>query len=213
MSLKTLVKIANQDLLVLQEMEWNGFKYDLEKSKRLGDELLERAKGIDRALRDYFPSVPVNWSSPEHISACLYGGVIKVNVREPYEFRYKDGRVKIKERKVVKEYILPRLVEPVEGSALAKEGYWSTAQDVLSELYAAKRAKKIIALLTELSLIETKVSRYYHGIPKKYEEMGWQGDIIHGQLNQCVAKTSRLSSTAPNMQNMDGEAKVCFVSR
>jgi len=200
-------------LLVLQECEYNGFKYDLEKSKRLGDELIGRAGEISRELLLSFPGIPVNFSSPQHISACLYGGLIKVDVREPYEFHYKDGTVKIKERWITKIYELPRLVEPLKGSQLVKEGYWSVAEDILGELRATKTAKKIIALLMELSLVETKIERYYHGIPKKYEEMGWQGGMIHGQLNQCVAKTGRLSSSAPNMQNMDGEAKVCFVSR
>lgn len=213
MSLKTLVKLANQDLLVLQEMEYNGFKYDLEKSKELGNELLGRSKDLSNELRSCFPDIPVNWNSPEHISACLYGGDIKVRIKEPFLFQYKDGRTKIKERWVDKVYTLPRLVEPLNGTKLAKEGYWSTAEEVLRELHATKKVKKILDLMMELSIIETKVSRYYHGIPSKYEELGWQGEIIHGQLNQCVAKTGRLSSSAPNMQNMDGEAKVCFVSR
>lgn len=213
MSLKTLINLVNKDLLVLQECEYNGFKYNLEESKRLGDDLTERAKEISGELSDLFSPVPCNWNSPQHISCALYGGIVKDDVKEPYEFRYKDGRVAIKERWVTKEYILPRLVEPLKGSQLVKEGYWSTAEDVLTELRANKKAKKIIGLLLELSLIDTKISRYYHGIPKKYEEMGWQGGFIHGQLNHCVAKTGRLSSSNPNMQNMDSEAKVCFISR
>ena len=155
----------------------------------------------------------INFNSPNHISALLYGGTISHSAKRPFEFRYKDGRVAIKERWVTKTYELPRLVEPLEGSQLAKEGYWSTAEDVLTELRATKKIKRIIGMLLELSLIDTKVSRYYYGIPKKYEEMGWQGGFIHGQLNQCVAKTGRLSSSAPNMQNMDGETKICFVTR
>lgn len=213
MSLKILIKLANQDLLVLQEMEYNGFKYNLEESKRLGDDLIKRSKDIDKELRSYFPMVPVNWNSPRHISACLYGGIIKDIVKEPYEFKYKDGRTKIKEKNVERVYNLPRLIEPLEGTKLAEGEYWSTAEDILRELDVPKKARKILDLLMELSIIDTKVSRYYHGIPAKYEEMGWQGGIIHGQLNQCVAKTGRLSSSAPNMQNMDGEAKVCFISR
>lgn len=213
MSISTLVKLVNKDLLVLQEMEYNGMKYNLELSKQLGDEILERIKEIKNQLLLLFPDIPINWSSPDHVSATLYGGVVKVREREAFEFRYKDGRTKIKEKWVVNEYNMPRLVEPVKGSQLAKEGFWSTAEDILKQLHASKKAKEIIKLITELSLLETKVSRYYHGIPEKYIEKGWQGGIIHGQLNQCVARTGRLSSSDPNMQNMDGVAKQCFVSR
>ncbi len=194
-------------------MEWNGVKYDLEKSKKLGEELRIRSKDILGELSDIYPMVPVNWNSPDHVSASLYGGVVKVDIREPYEFVYKDGRRKIKERIVTKKYEMPRLVEPLKGSQLVKEGYWSTAEDTLRGLRANKKAKKIIGLILELSSLETKMSRYYFGIPEKYEELGWQSSIIHGQLNQVVTKTGRLSSSNPNMQNLDSQAKICFISR
>src|SRR5258708_8102418 len=194
-------------------MEWNGVKYDLEKSKKLGEELRIRSKDILGELSDIYPMVPVNWNSPDHVSASLYGGVVKVDIREDYEFVYKDGRSKIKERIVTKKYEMPRLVEPLKGSQLVKEGYWSTAEDTLRGLRANKKAKKIIGLILELSSLETKMSRYYFGIPEKYEELGWQSSIIHGQLNQVVTKTGRLSSSNPNMQNLDSQAKICFISR
>ncbi len=37
--------------------------------------------------------------------------------------------------------------------------------------------------------------------------------MIYGQLNQCVARTGRLSSSKPNLQNFDGEIKDLFGSR
>lgn len=208
-----LLNLSFQDLLVLQEMEWNGMKYDIEKSKALGTEVLTRIRDIDSELVGFVGDIPINFNSNDHLSALLYGGTIFVDVREPYEFKYKDGRTKIKERWVKKEFKRERLVIPIPGTELAKEGYWSTAEEVLLQLRPKGEAKKLIKLILERSLLDTKVSRYYHGIPKKYEEKGWQSGIIHGQLNQVVARTGRLSSSDPNMQNMDGIAKQCFISR
>ena len=43
--------------------------------------------------------------------------------------------------------------------------------------------------------------------------MNWKHGIIYGQLNQCVARTGRLSSSKPNLQNFDGEIKGLFTTR
>jgi len=45
------------------------------------------------------------------------------------------------------------------------------------------------------------------------EEQNWKRNMIYGQLNQCVARTGRLSSSKPNLQNFDGEIKTLFYSR
>ena len=44
------------------------------------------------------------------------------------------------------------------------------------------------------------------------ETKGWDGSI-HGQFNQVVARTGRLSSSAPNMQNTPPELDKLLVSR
>lgn len=215
--LETLISLTNQDLLVLEECEWNGVKYDLERSKKLGDELLERINILRGGVSAFHEGVPVNFNSPAHVSALLYGGIVKESYREAYEFRYKDGRTAIKERKAEKHHELSRLVDPLPKTELKSKDdepkKWSTSEDVVRQLKPRGKAKELVALLLELAELQTKVERYYHGIVAKYEEKNWQGSIIHGQLNQCVARTGRLSSSDPNMQNMDGEAKQCFISR
>ena len=49
--LKRLVSLHNQDLLVLQEMEYNGLKYDYDKSTVLGDELDEQISKLNIKLK------------------------------------------------------------------------------------------------------------------------------------------------------------------
>jgi DNA polymerase I-like protein with 3'-5' exonuclease and polymerase domains len=44
------------------------------------------------------------------------------------------------------------------------------------------------------------------------EEMEW-GDYVHGSYNQVVARTGRLSSNKPNMQNNPEVVDRMFISR
>ena len=56
------------------------------------------------------------------------------------------------------------------------------------------------------------VDTYYGKLPELLEKMEW-GEFLHGQYNQCVAATGRLSSSAPNMQNFSGDVDRLLVSR
>ena len=58
-----------------------------------------------------------------------------------------------------------------------------------------------------------RLTAYYQGLPELRSKMNWPVGKLHGILNQCVAKTGRLSSTKPNLQNFDGEIKQLFGSR
>jgi DNA polymerase I len=209
------ISIAMQDLLVLQEMEWNGMLIDREKSIRKGDALVERIKVIDESLRRWFSADWLNPNSGDHLSAILYGGTINVPYRESYRFVYKDGREVWKERNSVMPISPPRQLEPLKGTALAKEGFWSTDIGTLTTLRgkANRHMKQVIDLLLERSKIEKKRSTYFHGYPKKLDLWNWKDNVIHSNLNQCVVITGRLSSSKPNLQNVEEEVKEIFVSR
>ena len=209
--LKKLIWYGSQDLLVTEEMEWNGIKYDHEKSQRIGDELLAEIRAIDHQLAQSVPSVPVLWSSPADISAVLYGGIIKEHYKESYEFKYKDGHTAIKTRPAVREYKLPRLVDPLKGSE-NKKGY-STDEGTLKRLRPSGQAKQIISLLLRKRELDKKVGTYYHGFPKLAKEKEWEDGILHGQLNHCRAASGRLSSNKPNQQNLEYGVRECIVTR
>jgi DNA polymerase I-like protein with 3'-5' exonuclease and polymerase domains len=212
--LKRLIWYGCQDLLATQEMEWNGLKFDLDRSLKLGEECLDHIREIDRKLGVVFGDYPfVNWNSGDHLSAILYGGILKYKGRESVSRVLKDGRVSVRERDVVKEVTLPTLVEPLKGTNLKKDGYYETNEEVLKSLKAYGKAKAIISLVLDRAKIEKQVGTYYHGFPKLYKEKDWQDNILHGQLNHCVAKTGRLSSSAPNQQNLNEGIKQCLISR
>ena len=83
----------------------------------------------------------------------------------------------------------------------------------LKTLKGGKVAKEVISILLTRSALNKRMGTYYLGLPKLILDMNWKHGIIYGQLNQCVARTGRLSSSKPNLQNFDGEIKTLFVSQ
>lgn len=201
--LRHLFSLQCQDLLVLEEMEWNGLLYDKEESLKKAEELEEKLAGIRTELSDLVGLPFINWGSPEQVSKVLYGGVIKEQYQEEFLFHYKDDKKEPvwKKRWQVREHLLPRLVEPLKNSAKAKDGIFSTSETTLLELKATGKAKKVVQLLLSYAELD-KLNDYFKGIPKLIEEMEWEDNVLHGQLNQCNVVTGRLSSNAPNQQNM-----------
>lgn len=200
--MQTLFALACQDLIVLQEMEWNGLPYDIKASLDEGKKLEERLRHIDDDLSSLAGFRGCNWNSPDHLSAILYGGSIKEEFREPYVFNYVDGRQVTKVRRATREHVFPPLVEPVKNTGLKKEGFWSTDEATLKKLRGSVKVQQIVSLLLERAKIDKLKGTYFEGFPKKHDEMLWEPDILHGQLNQCVTTTGRLASSGPNQQNI-----------
>lgn len=225
---RKLLSLQFQDLLVLQEMEWNGLKYDEKESMRLGDEVALELDEVCGRLTSYFPNVPINWGSGDHTSACLYGGLIRYEYQEPigtYKTGVRAGEVKLgwKERL----FELPRLVEPLPRSesvvtsklsdeeVLTKKGFrvFSTNEATLLSLNTRGKGADIVKDILRRSELEKLRGTYYHGLPAMGREMDWPDDELHGQYNQVVARTGRLSSSQPNQQNMPPEVDALIYSR
>jgi DNA polymerase I-like protein with 3'-5' exonuclease and polymerase domains len=190
-------KIACEDLLVLEEMEWNGLIYDkalcLERSAQIEDELCE----ITAKLAGLYPDVPINFSSGPQLSAFLYGGNIVQEIRTQVGV-YKSGEKLGQPRYSLSEVVhtLPRLVTPLPKSELARPGVFATDEATLRKL-KGPAAKKYVSLLLRFAELEKLNGTYYAGLVKLNTTMNWPDSILHGQFNQVVAKTGRLSSTKP----------------
>lgn len=212
--LRRLVSLHNQDLLVLEEMEYNGLVFDEARCTELGEELTKDIKKLDEILFDYHQTDAFNCNSTEHLSALLYGGTITLKRREVIGvFKTGTRAGQVKEKWVDYPIVFDKLVNPLKGSELAKEGFYSTDEQTLKSLKGSKKAKELIELLLRRATLEKRVSTYYEGLVKLRKEMKWNEGKLHGQLNQCVARTGRLSSSRPNLQNFDGEIKELFRSR
>jgi DNA polymerase-1 len=209
-----LFRLLCNDLLVLQEMEWNGIIYDeinsLTKAKEIEQEILILEEKIN-ALVD---SNVLNYNSGDDISILLYGGTKVREIRFPIGF-YKTGTKTGQPRyKIIKEVIgFPRRVTPLKGSELSKEGFFATNIPTLLSLKTTGKTKKIIDLLLERSALEKINGTYLKGFPKKREQYNWPINKLHSSLNQCVASTGRLSSTKPNQQNLAELAKFFCITR
>ena len=211
--LRKLLTVSMQDTIVLADMEWNGMKYDFKTSEDNAEKLKESIAEIDKELTGMYDIAGLNWNSNDHLSAILYGGILKVPYRESYEKVLKDGTVRVRERNSVKEIVMPRLVEPLPRTETVKEGYWKTGEEILRSLKAKGQAKKLIDLVLTRSVLDKELNTYAAGLPKLYYEKHYTDEIIHGQFNMCVARTARLSSSKPNMQNLSAAIKQCFISR
>ncbi len=208
---KTLLSLLNQDLLVLQEMEWNGLRFDKALSLSKAAELETRIERVQQQL-GVFHSVPCfNWASGDHLSCLLYGGTIVERKRVPvgtYKTGARKGEVKFGIEEVAHK--LPRRYNPIRGSANAKEGYWSVDESYLRKLQGSR---ELIDGILQIKAWKKLLSTYLLGLPKLHEEMHQEDGFIHGQLVQVVAKTGRLASNSPNLQNISGEALDIFTSR
>ena len=146
-----------------------------------------------------------------HLSAFLYGGTVKEEAKEHigyFKTGVKAGQPKYKN--IVIEHKLPRLYEPLKGSAMAKEGNFATDEGTLRKL---KGNKNIVNMILELSKLEKLNGTYYNGLVKLRKEMNWEQGMLHGNFNQTTAQTGRLSSSRPNLQNFATELQDIFISK
>lgn len=212
--LKKLIRLHNADLLGLHEIETNGLMFNQKWSEELAEELTKRIEKLDKLLYQYHNFHDFNVGSNDHVSVLLYGGEIKYKEQE-LDGVYKTGARKGEDKYkwVEKVFTLPRLVTPIKSSERAKEGFYKVNEPTLRQLKGRKKAMEVIELLLSRSEVNKRLTTYYRGLPDLNKEMNWEDNKLHGNLNQCVASTGRLSSSKPNIQNFDGEIKTLFYSR
>lgn len=209
---RTLMSLQMQDLLVLEDIEFNGLYFNPEVVKAKRDVLNTEIAKIQELL-DLYHTIPCfNWGSPAHLSALLYGGQIVEERRIPvglYKSGAKVGQPRFAIEKIT--HTLPRMYKPPKGSELKKEGIWSVDEDNLLKIKGGK--KELIQGILKLKELGKLQSTYVDGMLSKHQEMHWPPNMIHGQYNQVVAGTGRLSSSNPNMQNMSGDILDMFETR
>lgn len=204
-----LFKLHMHDLPVLLEMEWNGLKYNKQKSLGLANEYDSKINELELKLNS-FVDFEVNWNSSIEKAAILYGGEITRTIKVPignFKSGKKVGEVRYKNVDTITKF--DGFVAPL------KDGHddnRSVAEDVLKSLRPSRLAKKLIDLILERSKLEKMNGTYLKGLPKKMEEYQW-GDYLHPSYNQCVAVTGRIASSNPNGQNIPDVGKQLIESR
>lgn len=227
-ALKRLILLQGADLLVLQEMEYNGIKFDKERSLQEAKTLKEELEQLKTELAKLLG--PINFNSGDQLSVALFGGAYEVERRHDEQLVYKSGPRKGQEytRSVLDGvdvitclgYFRPdpknelkKTKGKPEHELAHNTRYYSTAADVLGQLPAKTNVQKVILTkLRRIAYIEKLVGTYLEAFPRLLEERNW-GEYIHGQFNQVVARTGRLSSSGPNMQNAPAELDKYLISR
>ncbi len=210
----TLHSLQCQDLLILQDMEYNGSLYNVEESNHRAEVELYKTKELEKFLSTGYEDIPIDWNSRDHVSCYLYGGEITYEQRIQvglYKTGQKEGQPRFKILKHV--FKLPQQVAPLKGSELKKEGYYATDDTTLRSIKTNAGVRKRIHSILERSKSTKLYGTYYRGLPELIEKMDWPPGVIHGSFNQCVAATGRLSSSNPNLQNFAGEVKQLLTSR
>jgi len=205
-----LCQLQCEDMQILREMEANGLPFDEELCQVRAEELDDKISKTKQDLAGIYPNIPINFGSNDHLSAFLYGGIVREDSKEHIGFfktGVKVGQPKFKNIEI--EHILPRLYTPIKGSEMAKEGNFATDESTLRKL----RGKKgVIEKILDLSKMEKLNGTYYRGLVKLRKEQGWDEGVLHGQFNQTTAISGRLSSSKPNLQNFATELQDIFVS-
>lgn len=217
--MQNLVSLSNQDLLVLLEMEWNGIKMDFLGMTEASIIIKQQIETIKGELNGYFlgcgiPAYCLNYSSNDCLSAILYGGTIPEVIRHPNgEFQSGEKKGLSRFKLELREHVLPRRVEPPRGSELKKPGFFSTNEETLRNIKAKKEDRLLLDKILELSKLEKLNSTYYEGLAKLHTERDQENSYLHGQFNQCIARTGRLSSSSPNLQNLPPEIDNYIITR
>lgn len=224
---KRLCMVMGLDLLVLEEMEWNGVKFDVEKCKQKAVETEKQLKEISDELRQLLNAPDdVNFDSGHQLSCLLYGGAFELTrVSHVDKLIYKSGPRKGEEyernRYETSEISCKQLFTPIKGSEtkltskVGEKTYpiYATGEDVLRQLKKPTKAhRRIIEVLLSRAEQAKLLDTYYGKIPELLDKMEW-GEYLHGQYNQVVAATGRLSSSGPNLQNFAGDVDELLITR
>lgn len=225
--LQKLCMVMGLDLLVLEEMEWNGVKLNRERCEQLAEQTANELAEITTELYRFSPTPLLNFDSGHHLSCLLYGGGFEVDVVESVErVVYKSGAKKGQEYDKkswrVETCICQPMFVPIKGSktklvsktATAEYPVYATGEDVLKQLKCSSKAqRRLIQLLLLRAEKEKLLGTYYSALPALIDTMEWEDGCLHGNLNQVTVRTGRLSSSNPNMQNFSSDVDEVLVSR
>jgi DNA polymerase-1 len=164
------------------------------------------------------PVEHINPNSNPLLAKVLYGGELKYKVKAQKikidevsgleeVVRYKSGARK-------GEIVMRNEEVSVMVKAHATGSHEGAGEDVLKEIKATKsyvpELEGVFDMILDLRATGKLATTYYLG----YSKLTWGNNLIHGNLNHSVAVTSRLSSSAPNLQNAaHNEIRECFTSR
>ncbi len=206
-----------ESLLATIDMTWNGLRVDRARLADVHERMIAAAATTKASLcatvaelfsiPDYLPT------SAQQTALVLYGGELEVPTRiatgEVYKSGPRKGEVKTKAGVTVR-YVagfgFPVLMTTEKGAPATHET--ALRRLLVADSTVSAVARDFVELLLEFRDAQKQVSTYTTPLLAKSETTG----IIHHRINHTVARTARLTSSDPNLQNVtNGIVKTVFV--
>ncbi len=201
-----IVELYNDYLLAIINMTCTGITIDVNNTEHLLREYTLKHLGYLNEAQSILKTVwtdtrlpDFNINSPDHKSAVLFGGSIKINVKSLVG-KFKNGKDKYKNQEElvkIKGYGLPtNLTRPAK-----KGGLYSTDDKVMAEIMAYPNTPPDVLRYCELQELAMKYKKAAKTYCKAFLDYNVDG-IIYPNFNSTITPTGRLTSSAPNVQNL-----------
>ena len=171
---------------VVAEMEMRGMHLDKETVEQIHAEKVNEYETILAELDEITEGI--NMASPQQVADFIFN---KLKFPLPKD---RSGNIKVG-----------------RASSLFPDGTPSTDEDTIASLSPKnKRQARFLELKSRESKLRKAITSYTRKFKKACDE---QDCMIWGNLNQTITVTHRLSSSNPNLQNIDRKLKKLFTAR
>lgn len=207
-----LILSQMEGLLATAEMQWNGMHVDrnyLDTQLLLMDGM---SAGYDAAIKEMCKELSpldhvFDFTTNKQLSALLYGGTLK------YENRIANGVYKTGSKMGQTKYKLEKVEYTFVGYVGADPEDQKVGDETLTEIVGLlpTRVEELVTAVLAKRKVDKQRITYFEGHGACIAADG----KVHPNHNHTITRTGRLSSSAPNMQNVtsDGMIKKCYVSR
>lgn len=186
---------------ILSDMEVSGAAFDKDGAITYCNEARSQVRNLDNQLVK-LAGIDFTPSSSSQLSAVLFGGSLKKELRELVARQLKSGKYKITTRKAKVDIPVKGLGFKVpEGCLSKKTGLPSVDKNTIDLLKAKdKRSESFLNVLREQRKLQKVVSTIAGSSDENEKGLvaavGKDGRL-HPSFNQCVTRTGRLSSSDP----------------